>query len=417
MLDERFPSYKLYLRRIDGHSAWINTAALDALNGSLPSENPIGGEIIRDENGTVTGTLVDNAMDYISNIIPPWTDDERIKMLDIVLKECSKNGLTGVHDAGNPPQDIELFKSAIDSKEILFSLRINAMAWYGFDVNDYDHLKGELYQDLLTVNTVKFMMDGALGSRGAALIEPYCDDNTSNGLLFYSPHAFYANISEWHEADYQIATHAIGDAANREVIDAYIQLINEYGLSDDHRLRIEHAQIVNATHDIPRIGAYHIIPSMQPTHATSDMPFAEDRLCAYRLPGAYAWEAMLNVSVPALPFGSDFPAVGVVNPFLGIYAAITRQNESGYPVDGWTAYNKVSQYQALKGYTYDAAFAAFQEDDLGTISEGKYADIVVVDRDIFEVDAMDILQTNVIATYLGGSAVYIDEEWKDMFDF
>merc|ERR1712228_849416 len=276
---------------------------------------------------------------------------------------------------------------------------------------------GELYQDLLTVNTVKFMMDGALGSRGAALIEPYCDDNTSNGLLFYSPQAFYANISEWHEADYQIATHAIGDAANREVIDAYIQLINEYGLSDDHRLRIEHAQIVNATYDIPRIGAYHIIPSMQPTHATSDMTFAEDRLCTYRLPGAYAWEAMLNASVPALPFGSDFPAVGVVNPFLGIYAAITRQNESGYPVDGWTAYNKVSRHQAVKGYTYDAAFAAFQEDKLGTITEGKFADFIVIDRDIFEVDAMDILQTNVIATYLGGSAVYIDEKWKDMFDF
>eukprot|EP01083_Nonionella_stella_P018846 52412_1 len=417
LLDDQFPTYKLFLRRIDGHSAWINTAALNAIPGVLPDDNPEGGEIIRDSNGTATGALVDTAMNYVWGQIPSRTQSEQFEMLRLVLNECTENGLTGVHDAGNDPSNIELFKAVIDDPDehgFRFTIRVNAMASHRYEPHDYSHLKNVLYKDLLTVNTVKFMMDGALGSRGAALIEPYCDLNTTNGLLFYDTDTFYNDISKWHDAGYQIATHAIGDAANREVIDAYINLTIKYELGDDHRLRIEHAQIVNATYDIPRMGQYNIIPSMQPTHATADMVFAEDRLCEYRLTGAYAWQRMLNYSVPALPFGSDFPAVGVVNPFLGIFAAITRENEIGSPTGGWTPYNKVSRYEAIKGYTYDAAYAAFQEDRLGTISAGKLADFIIIDRDPFEVDDMDISDTNVIATFLGGDPVYVDPQWKDI---
>eukprot|EP01084_Bolivina_argentea_P084241 152397_1 len=426
MLDDRFSEYKLFLRRIDGHAAWVNTAAIDAIPDGLPDEDPDGGQIIRLPNGTVTGALVDTAMGYVGGLVPAWTEEDRFAMLEMVLNECAENGLTGVHDAGDGPADMELFRDVINNPEshgYHFTMRVNAFASEGNIPEDYTHLKGALYRDLLTVNTVKFMMDGALGSRGAALIEPYCDLNTSNGILMYTPESFYNNISRWHEAGYQIATHAIGDAANREVINGYIDLINNYEMDDDHRLRIEHAQIVNATYDIPRIGQYHIIPSMQPTHATSDMVFAGDRLnCSEygngeRLTGAYAWQRMLNFSVPALPFGSDFPAVGVVNPFLGIFAAITRQNETGDPIGGWIGYNKVSRYQAVKGYTYDAAYAAREENDLGTMTDGKFADFIVIDRDIFEVEEMSILETNVIATYLGGDAVYIDPNWEDIIDF
>lgn len=253
-------------------------------------------------------------------------------------------------------------------------------------------------------------MDGALGSWGAAMIDPYCDRINETGLLRWKNESeFYENISEWHNAGYQIAVHAIGDAANREVVNAYEKLIAEYNLSD-HRLRIEHAQIVQMD-DIQRIGELHIIPSMQPTHCTSDMTFAGDRLnCSQypnRLLGAYAWQTLLNASVPALPFGSDFPAVGVLNPFLGIYAAITREDVNGYPDDGWEAYNKVSRYQAVKGYTYDAAYAMFMDDELGSITVGKYADFIIIDTNIFEsVNASDIIDTNVIATFLGGKVVY-----------
>eukprot|EP01084_Bolivina_argentea_P084242 152400_1 len=428
MLDERFPEYKLFLERIDGHSAWINTAALNAVP-PFPNEMPDDGTAIRDRYGNFTGALIDYAMNWVYVYIPPWTMDEQIEMLEIALQECAQNGLTGVHDAGNPPYQIELFKTIIDEPDehgFKFTLRVNAMIlpddWYSFESytpEDYAHLKGNLYDDLLTVNTVKFLMDGALGSRGAALIDPYCDINSSNGsygLLFFSPEMFYKNISIWHEAGYQIATHAIGDAANREVIQQYINLINDYNLSEDHRLRIEHAQIVNATVDIPLLCENNIIASMQPIGATSDMIFAEDRLCEYRLSGAYAWKTMLNYSIKAMPFGSDFP-VDAINPFLGIYAAITRQNENGLPDGGWTPYNKVSRYEALKGYTYDAAYSAFQEDVVGTISNDKFADFIIIDRDIFEINEMEILDTNVIATYLGGSPVFINPEWQNIIDF
>ena len=231
---------------------------------------------------------------------------------------------------------------------------------------------------------------------------------------------YYANISVWHDAGFQICTHAIGDNANRIVIDAYEKLIEEKGLEPyEHRLRIEHCQVINRTVDIPRLAELHIIPSMQPAHCTSDMVFAPFRLqCPEygdgdRLSGAYAWQTMLDAGVDAMPFGSDFPAVGVVDPFLGIYAAISRANRSGYPEGGYPEqYNKVrTMYQVIKGYTYDAAYSAYQEDILGSISIDKFADFIIIDRDLFSLDEeeyLQILDTKVLRTYLGGRLVFDD---------
>eukprot|EP01084_Bolivina_argentea_P203925 348213_1 len=227
MLDEHFPNYKLYFHRIDGHSVWINTAALNSVD-PLPDDDPIGGIIVRDSNGTITGILINSAVEYISKFIPDWNQQQKYEMLHIAMKDCNQNGLTSIHDAGLPASTIELFKSVIDGKiGYDMTLRINAFARE--EVNkpdDYELLFD--YKDLLTVQTVKFFLDGALGSWGAALREPYCDDQNATGILYFNEHDFYDNISHWHEYGFQISTHAIGDAANRLVIDQYIKLINEY---------------------------------------------------------------------------------------------------------------------------------------------------------------------------------------------
>eukprot|EP01084_Bolivina_argentea_P084240 152396_1 len=427
MLDKNFTNIKIYLRRIDGHASWINTAALNFVP-PFPDEDPDGGTIVRDEYGNITGSLIDRAMDLITPYISPFTLSQRFEMLRLVLEECVSNGLTGIHDSGTVPEDVELFLTVIDNPmeyNYSFSLRVtsfaDAKAPGGYLPSDYKQLF--FYKRLFTMNGVKFRMDGALGSWGAAFIQPYCDHTNDTGLLMYDDiDIFYKNISMWHEEGYQITVHCIGDIANRLTIDQYIRLINDYNLHDvDHRLRIEHAQIVNISVDLPKMVQYHIIPSMQPTHCTSDMIFAGDRLnCSEygngnRLSGAYAWQTMLDAGVNAIPFGSDFPSVGVVNPFLGIYAAVTRQNENGEPIGGWIPNNKISLYQAVKGYTLDAAYGSFQEDYLGSISEGKYADFIIIDRDIMALSQenyMDILDTNVIETYLGGERVYSNPEFE-----
>ena len=225
---------------------------------------------------------------------------------------------------------------------------------------------------------------------------------------------YYNDILFWWEKGYHIGTHAIGDFANQLVTQAYSDMIDELNL-EDHRLRIEHAQIVNMS-DIKTIGEKKIIPIMQPTHATSDMVFVPSRLdcnrtegTRTRINGSYAWMSMLNASVPALGFGSDFPAVGVVDPFLGLYAAVTRQNETGWPEGGWLPWEKVSKYQALKGYTSDAAFCAFKENVSGTIEPGKFADFIIMDKDFFELNDntyKEIFEINVLQTYLGGRLVF-----------
>lgn len=271
---------------------------------------------------------------------------------------------------------------------------------------------------MLWVKAVKFFMDGALGSWGAAMLEPYSDRPDLSGYLRWDEDDYVSNATAWAHAGFHVATHAIGDRANRLVLDTYHTLCEEKrgatGAAPDLRLRIEHFQIVNET-DIPRVvvqgskkGSACILASMQPDHAVNDMGFAEHRVGAERLKGSYAWQSVLDAGAQVLAFGSDWPTAGKPPPLQGIYHAVTRQDFDGLPKGGWTPSQRVSRYDAVRGYTLDNAFAAFQEEDLGSITEGKFADWVALDRDILDerVDADLIWQTAVLGTYVGGREVW-----------
>jgi predicted amidohydrolase YtcJ len=261
------------------------------------------------------------------------------------------------------------------------------------------------YAGRLTVRSVKLYMDGALGSRGAALLEPYADDAANTGLLLIPPERFETVVERSMECGLQVNTHAIGDRANRIVLDTYEQAIAETG-GGPGRHRIEHAQVVVTPEDIERFAPLNVIASMQPTHATSDMPWAEDRVGPDRIRGAYAWRTFLD-SGARLALGSDFP-VEEVSPLLGFYAAVTRQDAAGAPEDGWYPEQRLTREEALRGFTLDAAYAAFMEDTVGSLAPGKRADFVVLSQDIMTVPDEALLDTEVVATYLDGAPIHGD---------
>ena len=403
-LDAAFPDRPVWLVRVDGHAAWANTAALRAagLDRIRAAADPEGGQTLRDAAGEPTGVFVDAAMDFVGSAVPPPSREVAERALTLALEETARYGLTGVHDAGVNRETVALYQAYIDRGA--FPLRLYAMI--GGRGATFDHFcaQGPVlgYGDRLTVRSVKFYMDGALGSRGAALLEPYHDDTQNVGLLFQSPEAFTADVRRALECGFQVNTHAIGDRANRVVLDAYEAAMQATGRTAG-RHRVEHAQIL-ALSDIPRFAALGVIASVQPTHATSDMYWAEDRVGPARIAGAYAWRALLR-SGARLALGSDFP-VEQVNPLLGFYAAITRQDAEGFPPGSWQPGEVLTRDEALRGFTLDAAYAAFMEADAGSLTPGKYADFVLLSRDIMTIPASEILETEVVATYVAGEAVY-----------
>ena len=403
-LDDAFPDRPVWLTRIDGHAAWANTAALDAVGiDRLQSmDDPEGGTIVRDENGRPTGVFIDAAMGIVGQEVPDPSDAELDRALELALQETAKYGLTGVHDAGADRATIQRYQRFIDAGR--FNLRVYAMI--GGRGATFDHYcdAGPLpnYADRLAVRSVKFYIDGALGSRGAALLADYSDDPDNRGLLLQQPDAFQENVQAAMACGFQVNTHAIGDRGNRIVLDAYEAAMERLGATRG-RHRVEHAQIV-APADIPRFAALDVIASVQPTHATSDMYWAEDRLGHERIEGAYAWRSLLDRGA-RLALGSDFP-VEQVDPLLGFYAAVTRQDGEGWPEGGWHPEERLTRHEALRGFTLDAAYSAFQEDDRGSLEPGKLADFVILSQDIMEVRPEAILDTEVIATYLGGAPIY-----------
>ena len=402
-LDEAFPERPVWLTRIDGHAGWANTAALQAA-GLLedPPDDPDGGKILRDDEGVPTGVLVDNAMSLVASAVPPIALERRAEALRRALERTASRGLTGVHEAGTTLADFHLYQAAIDAGQ--FPLRLYAMT------SDRGPLFRALceevepreYRGRLVARSVKFYADGALGSRGAALLEPYSDDPDNRGLLLTGPEKLTEAATEAMACGLQVNTHAIGDRGNRVVLDAYEQAIKATG-GGPGRHRVEHAQVV-APGDFERFDEMDLIASVQPTHATSDMPWAEDRLGPERVKGAYAWQTFLGAGVP-LALGSDFP-VERVDPLEGFYAAVTRQDAEGRPEGGWYPDQRLSREQALKGFTLGAAYAAFMEDEVGSLEVGKRADFVILSKDIMAVPAQAILETRVLATYLDGEAVY-----------
>lgn len=396
-LDAAIPDHPVFLRRVDGHAAVTNTAGLRAAGVTAATQDPDGGRVIRDANGNPAGTFVDAAMDLIEDHMPAPTHEQRKARVHAAAKAIAANGLTEMHDAGMDAATIKAVKELIDEKR--FPIRVYAM------LGDNDELlrtwfaSGPLmeYGGRLTIRSVKLYADGALGSRGAALLDPYSDDAGNSGLMLAKPEHILDVARRGRTAGFQINTHAIGDRGVRNVIDAYVTA----GVGANDRFRVEHLQVI-APPDVPRLVEHGIIASVQPTHATSDMYGAEARLGPERVKGAYAWQTVLHAG-GRLALGSDFP-VEDVNPFFGLYAAVTRQDQAQWPAGGWYPSQRLSLAEALRGFTKDAAYAAFEEQSRGTIEVGKLADFTIVEGDFFALP--ELYKAKVKFTVVGGEVVY-----------
>ncbi len=406
VLDEAFPDRPVWLRRVDGHAAWGNSAAMKATDRNFDGEWQLeGGQIIRDSEGRATGVFIDQAMSLVDQSVPPWDEATYRRALDLSLNKIVSVGLTGVHDAGTPLPVYHLFKSY--SSDGRLPIRIYAMANGATEMLEYLCRNGhQLTPDnRLSARSVKFYMDGALGSRGAALLAEYSDDPGNTGLLMSQPAEFDRLVRKAATCNLQVNTHAIGDRGNRVVLDAYEAAFGDKVSAGRHR--IEHAQVVELG-DIKRFAQSGLIASVQPTHATSDMYWAEDRVGPDRIRGAYAWQRFLDAGV-RLALGSDFP-VEKPDPLIGFHAAVTRQDARQWPDRGWYPDQSLTRLQALRGFTIDAAHAAFMEEITGSLEIGKQADFVVLSADVMTISADRILKTEVLQTWTGGERVYLHPE-------
>lgn len=394
-LDEAFPDVPVYLVRVDGHAAIVNSKAFEIAGISAAQE--VEGGLMHEEGGRLTGVLIDNAMDLIGNNLPESSEDDWRRMLLKAQDSCLAVGLTTIVDAGLGRKQIELLKKLYGEGV----LKIRDYAMVALSPENLDHyLKEGIYKsDKLTVRSFKVMGDGALGSRGACLLQNYSDSNTK-GFLLNSPEAFDASIARIAESDFQANTHAIGDSANRIVLDTYGKYLKG---ENNRRWRVEHAQIINPS-DFHKFSKFSIIPSVQPTHATSDMYWAEDRLGADRMKGAYAYADLLK-EYGMLALGSDFP-VEHFNPLYGFHAAVARVDAKGYPEGGFNPENAISRIDALRGMTIWAAFASFEEDTHGSIENGKAADFVILNDDIMKADNNKLREIKVLRTVIGGESVF-----------
>lgn len=405
MLDDVAGDHPVFLRRIDGHAGWANKKALDMAKISKSTTDPAGGKILRDAAGNPTGVLIDNAMDLIDAVMPPPTIEERTSYVERAVQECVRYGLTQVHDMGADAELIGIYKKLIAEKRFPFRVYVAIdginKTWRAYRGREPEIGK---YDNRLTVRAVKLYADGALGSRGAALLEPYSDDKKNKGLLLTPIDSLKKAARDALERGYQVCTHAIGDRANRAVLDIYEDVFkSNEAKAKDARFRIEHAQVVSLT-DIPRFAKLGVLPSMQQTHCTSDMYWAEQRVGTERVKGAYAWRSLINAG-SIIPGGSDFP-VESANPLLGFYAAITRQDAKNFPDGGWYPQQRMTRDEALRSFTTWAAFAAFEEHLRGSIEVGKLADLVVLSNDIMQCEPKEILETTVVYTIVGGEVVY-----------
>ncbi|MEH6415428.1 amidohydrolase [Pseudomonas sp. CGJS7] len=406
-LDAEFPDRPVWLLRVDGHAGWANTAAMRAAGRELSGQwQPDGGRIVRDDKGRALGVFIDDAMILIEHARPPLDPAAVEQALTLGMRAAVKYGLTGVHDAGVDLNTLRAYQRLADRGEL--PLRITAFAAGDGDALEslcsaglYQHPSGRL-----KMRTVKLYADGALGSRGAALLKDYSDERGNRGLMRMSPEAMGKAIAKAERCGVQVATHAIGDRGNREVLDLYAKALGADAAKRDHRWRIEHAQIL-APQDLPRLAGLGVIASMQPTHATSDMPWAEQRLGEWRINGAYAWR-QLRDSGARLALGSDFP-VESADPRLGLYAATTRSDSEGKPAGGWHPEEKLTAFEALRGFTLDAAYAGFAENEVGSLARGKRADFVVLRQDPLALDPLQLSALSVLDTYVDGVPVRLPE--------
>jgi predicted amidohydrolase YtcJ len=389
------------LERVDGHAVVVNSAALKAANITAATKDPVGGKIERDSSGNPTGLLIDAAAGLVARVVPRPTTDQLDAALAKAQEALLSVGVTAAADMGTSEGDWKAFRRAGDAGQ----LKVRIMS-YSFQLDPLLAISPNgptpwLYGDRLRMGGMKLYADGALGSRGAWLKQPYSDKPDARGLQFLKDEELRKTADEAAKRGYQIAVHAIGDAANAQVISTYEWLNQRY--KGDRRWRIEHAQIVDPA-DIPHLSRANIIASMQPTHQTSDRLMAEARLGPNRLAGAYAWQSMLK-SGARLVFGSDFP-VESPNPFPGLSAAISRQDMQGQPPGGWIPDQRLTFSQALQAFTRDAAYAGFADQKIGALEPGKWADFILIDRDPTEVDAQSLARTQVLETWVAGKKVW-----------
>ena len=402
-LSQAVPDHPVYLTRVDGHAALANARAMAAANVNAQSQDPEGGRIIRDAQGAPAGIFVDRAMGLVGRVIPPLTDQQLSESVLAAIAEVNKWGLTGVHDAGVDARTIGVFETLARAGR--YNLRNYVMI--RADSTTLERFmqagpRSNLYTGRLWIRAIKISADGALGSRGAALLEEYSDEAGNRGLNLVPPAYIQSIATRALQTGFQLNVHAIGDRANREVLDSYEAALRQVPRAD-HRFRIEHAQILHRQ-DIPRFAQLGVIPSMQASHQTSDAPMAMNRLGWTRVQGGYAWRSLLNTGV-IIPNGTDFP-VEPVNPLIGFHSAVTRQDANGWPAGGWFPDEKMTREEALQSMTIWPAYAAFMEGESGSITPGKFADFIVLDQDIMTIAADRILDTRVVMTVLGGNVVY-----------
>jgi len=407
-LDKIAPNNPVYLTRADGHASIANSAALKLANITRTTPAPDGGAINKDINGEPTGMLIDRAQRLVSQLVPPATEEERDQEIIKGVERELRLGWTQIQDAHGSWAEVERIRRLYrDGKlKIRIYKAISGPSADATRLIDQGPVIGE-FDGRLTVRAIKVVMDGALGSRGAALLQPYTDDPKNSGLITTDTIALKSMLVNALRRGIQVETHAIGDRGNRLTLDFYEAAMKAVPVAERRiaapRWRDEHSQVVTAT-DIPRFQELGVIASMQPSHAISDLYFAPSRLGMGRLAGAYAWQSFLSLDIP-IAAGSDAP-VERGEPMIEFYAAVARKDLQGRSGQGWHPEQKMSRAEALKAFTYWPAFAAFEEDQRGTIEVGKLADFTILDRDIMRVPEAEILLTKTIMTVVNGEVVY-----------
>ncbi len=410
-LDAVSTTHPMIFGRVDGHSSVVNSLALKLAGITRDTPNPEGGEIVRDENGEPTGWLKEKAIGLVDRLVPEPTREQRKRGLLLVFQEAARLGVTSVQDnslraiSGEPSSSWEDFLVLRELKDE-GKLTLRVTEWLPFDA-PLDQLEkmrkeGGTTDPWLRTSALKAVSDGSGGSLSAAMLEPFSNAPENRGILRYDPEQLKKMVIERDAAGFQINIHAIGDRANRVTLDAF-EAAKKINNRRDARHRIEHAQFVHPA-DVPRFKQLGVIASMQPCHLLSDIRWAPVILGPERLGEAYAWNTLLK-SGAALAFGTDYP-VEPLNPMRNLYASVTRESESGGPAGGWVPENKISIAEALRAYTWGSAYGQFEEDRKGTLSPGKFADLVVLSQDVTRVPPKEILRTQVLLTMVGGRIVY-----------
>jgi predicted amidohydrolase YtcJ len=396
-LDELFPETPVYLVRVDGHAGWCNSRALEM--AGITAETKVTGGLIELKNGEPTGILIDNAMGLVSRMIPEITTEQQKRGLLEAQKNCFAAGLTSVTDAGLDKATVLLMEEMQKSGEL--KMRINAMLNPSEENFEFFVKNGPKKEERLVVNTIKLFADGALGSRGALLLDEYSDDSGNKGIQIEAQEYYDKICKLAYENNFAVATHCIGDGANRLMLDTYGKFLKS---ENDRRWRIEHAQIIHPE-DMEKFAQFSIVPSVQATHATSDMYWAGDRLGEERLNnGAYAYQTLLN-QLGWLPNGTDFP-VEEIYPLFTFYASVFRADQSGWPKGGFLPEEALSREQALRSMTIWPAKASFEENEKGSLEPGKWADFVVLDTDLMTATPQEILDAKIESTWIGGEKVF-----------